>query len=95
MPSSASPLAFCSPTPLRRVTGISVSCDYWVRTDAPAVNPSAIAISGDASHMAVTEHGVDSISAAVFMTQGTIVGTNTMKQIREHGFLGIDLRSLK
>jgi len=46
--------ATASGTATADVIGISVSCDYWVRTDAPAVNPSAIAISDDASHMAVT-----------------------------------------
>ena len=46
------------------VTAISVSCDYWVRTDAPAVNPSAIAISDDATHMAVTEHGGGILTSA-------------------------------
>lgn len=48
--------ATASGTATADVTGISVSCDYWVRTNAPAVNPSAIAISSDASHIAVTEH---------------------------------------
>jgi hypothetical protein len=49
--------ATASGTATADVTAISVSCDYWVRTDAPAVSPSAIAISDDASHMAVTELG--------------------------------------
>jgi len=53
-----------SGTATAEVTGISVSCDYWVRTDAPAVNPSAIAISDDASHMAVTEHGGGILTSA-------------------------------
>jgi BNR/Asp-box repeat protein len=56
--------ATASGTATADVTGISVSCDYWVRTDAPAVNPSAIAISGDASHMAVTELGGGILTSA-------------------------------
>jgi photosystem II stability/assembly factor-like uncharacterized protein len=56
--------ATASGTATAEVIGISVSCDYWVRTDAPAVNPSAIAISDDASHMAVTEHGGGILTSA-------------------------------
>src|SRR5215470_4691807 len=56
--------ATASGTATADVTGISVSCDYWLRTNAPAVNPSAIAISDDATHMAVTEHGGGILTAA-------------------------------
>jgi hypothetical protein len=56
--------ATASGTATADVTGISVSCDYWVRTAAPAVNPSAIAISDDAKYMAVTEHAGGILTSA-------------------------------
>jgi hypothetical protein len=39
------------------VTGVSVSCDSWTKTGAPAVNPSAITISADATYLSVAEKG--------------------------------------
>jgi hypothetical protein len=39
------------------VTGVSVSCDSWTKTGAPAVNPIAISISADATYVAVAENG--------------------------------------